>query len=154
MGQENVDDIKLMLEDEPAARAKAKLDLERMLSISPEKMASAFPTLLSAADRAASTPEFRLYMAGAMHAGLAAGDEGWWDDSWAHLQPWGFQLASIRVPVQLWHGRQDQFVPFQHGQWLASQIPGVDPHLTEEDGHTTLLQNRVGEVHGWLLDQF
>jgi pimeloyl-ACP methyl ester carboxylesterase len=56
--------------------------------------------------------------------------------------------------VQLWHGRHDRFVPFQHGEWLAAKIPGVEAHLTEEDGHLTLLQNRVGQVHAWLLEHF
>jgi len=48
----------------------------------------------------------------------------------------------------------NDFVPFQHGQWLAARIPGVDAHLTEEDGHITLLQNRVADVHEWLLAHF
>ena len=67
------------------------------------------------------------------------------------MSHWGFSLDAIRVPVQLWHGRQDKFVPFQHGQWLSEHIPGVDAHLTETDGHLTL-NKRVPEVHGWLME--
>jgi pimeloyl-ACP methyl ester carboxylesterase len=154
MGAENVDDIKLYFEDEPAARAKAVEDRNQMLARSPEAMQQAFPTLVSKVDAAAFTPEVGLYLAKGMHDGLAPGDEGWWDDGVAHLSPWGFDLGAIRIPVQLWHGRQDQFVPFQHGEWLASQIPGVEAHLTEDDGHLTLLQHRVGDVHTWLLKHF
>jgi len=65
----------------------------------------------------------------------------------------GFGFADISVPVQLWHGEQDRFVPFQHGQWLAAQIPGVEAHLTQADGHLTLLDH-VPEVHEWLLERF
>lgn len=154
MGEENVDDIKLSLEDEPAARAKLIEDRERVLALTAEDMVQAFPTLVSAADAAAFTLELAEYLVACNQDGLAPGGDGWWDDGGAHLHPWGFDLESIRAPVQLWHGRHDRFVPFQHGEWLASKIPGVEAHLTEEDGHLTLLQRRVGEVHAWLLDHF
>ena len=65
--------------------------------------------------------------------------------------PWGFDVSDITTPVQLWHGADDQFVPFQHGEWLAARIPGVDAHLSDTDGHLTLAVNRVPEVHEWLL---
>jgi pimeloyl-ACP methyl ester carboxylesterase len=110
--------------------------------------------LLSEVDAAAFTPELGRFLATSMHDGLAPGDDGWWEDGMAHLRPWGFELEAIRVPVQLWHGRHDRFVPFQHGEWLAGRIPGVDARLTDEDGHLTLLQHRVGQVHAWLLEHF
>ena len=71
----------------------------------------------------------------------------------AHLSPWGFELSAISVPVLLMHGRQDQFVPFGHGQWLAEHIPGVEARLFDHDGHLTLLTNRIPEVHGWLKER-
>ena len=70
----------------------------------------------------------------------------------AWCRPWGFDLADIAVPVLLLHGKHDQFVPFGHGEWLASHIPGVEPRLLENDGHLTLLENRIPEVHAWLAD--
>ncbi|HUY59160.1 MAG TPA: hypothetical protein VMV16_05580 [Solirubrobacteraceae bacterium] len=85
--------------------------------------------------------------------GRTPGAEGWWDDGVAGMEPWGFELASIRTPVLLLHGRQDRFVPFGHGQWLAAQIPDVEPRLTDEDGHLTLYENHLGEVLGWLLER-
>jgi len=154
MGEENVDDIKLMLADEPAARAKAIDDRERLLALSAEDMAKAFPTLLSAVDAAAVTAGMAEYLWQSGQIGLASSDQGWWDDGKAHLQPWGFAFESTRVPVQLWHGRHDRFVPFGHGEWLAGKIPGVEAHLTDDDGHLTLMQDRVGQLHAWLLEHF
>ena len=57
------------------------------------------------------------------------------------------------MPVLVWQGEQDRFVPPSHGRWLAERIPGADVRLTEEDGHLTLIERRVPEVHAWLLEK-
>jgi pimeloyl-ACP methyl ester carboxylesterase len=84
--------------------------------------------------------------------GLAPGVDGWLDEDF--VRPWGFELADIRVPVLLWQGRHDAMVPYGHGEWLATQIPGVDARLSDEDGHLTLITRRIPEVHAWLLDRW
>ena len=153
MGQLNVDDIQLYLADPEAARKKAEKDREEALQLSPEQIVEAWQTLLSDADVGALTIELASDLVAAMRDGLAPGAEGWWEDGEAHIAPWGFDLGEITIPVQLWHGAEDRFVPSQHGQWLAQRIPAVDAHLTATDGHLTLL-DRVPEFHRWLLEQF
>ena len=69
------------------------------------------------------------------------------------MRGWGFDLRDIRVPVKIWHGRQDRFVPAQHGQWLAAGIPGAEADISDRDGHLTMI-GRVGEIHDWLLRYF
>jgi pimeloyl-ACP methyl ester carboxylesterase len=54
--------------------------------------------------------------------------------SGAQIRPWGFELADIAVPVLVMHGRQDKFVPFAHGQWLATHIPEPKPGCSMTTG--------------------
>jgi pimeloyl-ACP methyl ester carboxylesterase len=149
MGQENVDDTRLFFTDAVAARAKMDKDRETLLATSPAAAVKPFGSLLTPTDAATLHGELGEFRAAARRDGLAPGSQGWWDDNCA-LRPWGFDLASITVPVLLLHGKQDMFVPFGHGEWLAAHIPGVETRLLDDDGHLTLLENRVPEVHAWL----
>jgi pimeloyl-ACP methyl ester carboxylesterase len=153
MGQENADDFKLHQTDSEAARAKLETEREETMAASGEDLAGLLKTLLTPVDAAALTGEFAEYLAWTGREGLAPGSQGWWDDGEAFGRPWGFELSAIEVPVLLMHGRQDQFVPFGHGRWLAERIPGVEARLLDDDGHLTLLTDRIGEVHAWLAER-
>jgi pimeloyl-ACP methyl ester carboxylesterase len=153
MGQLNVDDTVLMLEDPAAARAQREQERLEMLGMTPEGLLELLNTLLSPTDAAALTGELAEYLVAATGSGLAPGWEGWWDDDVAFLEPWGFELDSIRTPVLLRHGREDRFVPFGHGEWLARHIPGVQAELTDDDGHLTLTERHLDDVHAWLLER-
>jgi pimeloyl-ACP methyl ester carboxylesterase len=150
MGQDNVDDFKLLASDPAAARIKLDKDRELFLTVSPAELAEGIRSLLSPADAAVLTGELADHLTRCNRDGLAPGGQGWWDDSCAHDGPWGFDLAAISVPVLLLHGREDRFVPFGHGEWLAAHIPGVEARLLDDDGHLTLMERRIGEVHAWL----
>jgi pimeloyl-ACP methyl ester carboxylesterase len=152
MGQENADDFRLFMTDPVAARAKSKQDREQLLTVTAADLAASFKTLLTPTDAAVLTRDFADFMAFCMHAGLAPGDQGWWDDGRAMASPWGFDVADIAVPMMVMHGREDLFVPFGHGEWLAARIPGVLARLLDHDGHLTLIESRVPEVHAWLAD--
>jgi len=153
MGQDNVDDFKLLQTDKKAARAKLETEREQTLAATADDLTEILKTLLTPTDAAALTGEFAEYLAWTGHEGLAPGSQGWWDDGEAFASQWGFDLSAIRVPVLLLHGREDQFVPFGHGKWLAARIPGVEARLLGEDGHLTLVTNRIGEVHAWLAER-
>jgi pimeloyl-ACP methyl ester carboxylesterase len=153
MGELNVDDTHLQLEDKSAARAKIEADREETLRTDPEQLAGMMRTLLGPADEAVFTGELAEFLVTTTRVALAPGADGWWDDGEAELVSWGFELDAIRTPVLLWHGRQDRFVPVGHGQWLADHIPGVEAHLSDEDGHLTLTENHLGEINTWLLNR-
>jgi pimeloyl-ACP methyl ester carboxylesterase len=151
MGQDNVDDTRLFLSDEAASRAKTDQDRAELLATSADDVANGIESLLTPTDAAVLRGELAEYLVSSSQAGLAHGSEGWWEDN-CMVRPWGFDLAGITVPVLLLHGKQDMFVPFGHGEWLAARIPGVEARLLDDDGHLTLLQNRVPEVHAWLSE--
>ena len=56
---------------------------------------------------------------------LRSSDYGWIDDALAFCSPWGFDPATVRVPVLLWHGASDVFSPASHARWLADRIPSA-----------------------------
>ncbi len=153
MGQENVDDFRLLASDPQAARGKLEKEREDTLAASAADLSELLKTLLAPTDAAALTGEFAEYLVYTGREGLALGSHGWWEDGVAHAGRWGSELSDIRIPVLLMRGRRDQFVPFGHGQWLAARIPGVDARLQDDDGHLTLETNRLGEVHAWLADR-
>ena len=152
MGEDNLEDMQLFLSDREAARKKARKDWEQEITVTPDQLTEAWRSLLSDVDAAVVTGEFAEHMVRGIRDGLAPGDQGWWDDWVADVAPWGFEFESIRVPVQVWHGREDRFVPFQHGEWLAEHVPGAEPHLSDTDGHLTLLVNGFADIHAWLDD--
>jgi pimeloyl-ACP methyl ester carboxylesterase len=152
MGEDNAEDFRLALTDEAAARAKLDEEREQMLAATAADLADQLKTLLTPTDAAVLTGDVAEYLVSSSRDGLAPGDQGFWDDSRAFAGPWGFDLADISIPVLVMHGREDRFVPFGHGEWLAGHIPGVEARLLDHDGHLTLLAHRVGEVHSWLAE--
>ncbi|HUA46499.1 MAG TPA: alpha/beta hydrolase [Solirubrobacteraceae bacterium] len=151
MGRENVEDWELTLRDPAAGRAKHEQDRVETLAARPDTIYTTMETLLSPVDRAALTPTLTQFLYESAQLGLTPGADGWWDDDLAFIEPWGFEPEQIRTPVLLLHGRQDHFVPFTHGEWLARHIPGVEARLSADDGHLTLIENHLEGVHEWLL---
>jgi pimeloyl-ACP methyl ester carboxylesterase len=89
-----------------------------------------------------------------LHAGVEERRHGWLDDDLAFAKPWGFDTAAATVPVLLWQGRQDLMVPASHGEWLATSVGRVEPHLSDADGHLTLAVTRRAEIFDWLLARY
>ena len=153
MGESNVEGTKSFFADPEASRRDLRDDREEVLAATPERLAEVLKDLLSPADSEALTGDLARWLTETNKVAVSAGDQGWWDDGAATLTSWGFDLRDIRVPVKIWHGREDRFVPVQHGEWLAASIPGAEADISDRDGHLTMI-GRVGEVHDWLLQHF
>ena len=112
------------------------------------ELAEAWSAGKAQVDRAALHGDFGAWLHGAVQAGLGRAIDGVLDDNVAlFFAPWGFEPVSIAVPVKVWHGAQDRFVPYTHGRWLAEHIQGATADLNEADGHLTVAAERIGDVH-------
>ncbi|HEY7603460.1 MAG TPA: hypothetical protein VH760_04285 [Gaiellaceae bacterium] len=129
-------------------------DRAHLLGSMPDQLGAVWRSLLGPADVEIATSRLAAYIQDSARDGIGESVDGWLDDDVAFVRPWGFELDAIQVPVLHWQGEQDRFVPFGHGLWLSPRIPGVESRLTAEDGHLTLGERRVPEVHAWLLDRF
>jgi pimeloyl-ACP methyl ester carboxylesterase len=154
MGQDNLDEFGATLAGRETLERYLREQADAMLAADPDAIADTLRSLLSPPDAAVLTGEFAAYLAEATRRAIGERLDGWIDDDFVFMNPWGFELDEIRVPVQLLHGAQDRFVPITHGEWLAGRIPGVDAHLSAEDGHLTIQLARIGDVHAWLLERF
>jgi pimeloyl-ACP methyl ester carboxylesterase len=141
---EALEEVRLMEEDEPAARGYFRRECDAILSAPPEQVARDNQWRTPNVDLAVLTDE-----AISMQLALAPGIEGSWEDCVAQITPWGFDVGTISVPVLLMHGREDPAVPFGHGQWLAAHIPGVDSRFFDGEGHS-LLERHLAEVLDWV----
>jgi pimeloyl-ACP methyl ester carboxylesterase len=47
----------------------------------------------------------------------------------AWMRPWGFDLEDLDVPVDIWAGSEDEFVPPAWSHDLARRIPGATLHI-------------------------
>jgi pimeloyl-ACP methyl ester carboxylesterase len=154
MGEQNVEEFANVVKNEAEHFAGLERERETLLATKPEELVDAWRTLLGPCDLEIASGELAAFLLAQMQTGLEPGYEGWADDDIVFVWPWGFELASIHVPVLHWHGAQDRFVPVAHAEWLAEHIPGVDSRITAEDGHLTLYERRIPEVHAWLLERF
>jgi pimeloyl-ACP methyl ester carboxylesterase len=75
---------------------------------------------------------------------------GWVDDDLAFTRPWGFDLASVAVPVEVRYGTEDVLVPAAHGAWLAARVPGARAVVEPGQGHLSD-PDRILETLHWLV---
>jgi len=54
-------------------------------------------------------------------------------------RPWGFSLNEIKMPVHIWQGEADMFVPVKHAQVLAEAIPDAHTRFFPNEGHVLIV---------------
>jgi pimeloyl-ACP methyl ester carboxylesterase len=108
--------------------------LEERVRVDPSSILQDFE--MSESDRAElARPETMQIIRESTFEWAANGVDGWVDDDLAMLQPWGFDVAEISVPVLIRYGMTDVFVPPAHGEWLAANVPGCIVKVSDAAGH-------------------
>jgi pimeloyl-ACP methyl ester carboxylesterase len=146
MGDENIEELGLAERGADALKPFLESQAEDIRAGSPEDLLRILGDLVSEPDRAMLTGEFAERSHASLQASVSTGVFGWLDDDLAFVRSWGFSLDEIRVPISIWQGREDRFVPITHGEWLAENVPGARSHLVENEGHLSLSRHLYGEV--------
>jgi pimeloyl-ACP methyl ester carboxylesterase len=146
MGEENIEEFGLAREGEDALRPMLERAAVGLRQADAAGLVEEMGTLLPDVDRAVLTAEVGEDLVASFAEGLRTGVDGWLDDDLAFVEPWGFDLAQLAVPVFVWQGSEDLMVPFAHGQWLAGAIPGVTPHLERGQGHLSIAVGSIDRM--------
>lgn len=127
-----------------------------MLQADAAGMVEVLSSLLPDVDRKAlENTEFGMgqYIVDSFHEGLKENCNGWVDDDLEFIEPWGFELDEITVPVLLYQGSEDKMVPYAHGEWLSTHIPQhrLEKHLLQGEGHISLFFGQIETMMESLL---
>jgi pimeloyl-ACP methyl ester carboxylesterase len=150
MGEENQQEFGAALTGVEALEEWLAANSPGYAEATADELAGALGDLVSAVDVASLTGDFADYLARAFRRALSHGTAGWRDDDLSFVRDWGFDLASITVPVSIWQGAQDRMVPFAHGVWMAEHVGTARPHLYDDEGHLSLFA-QIGRIFDDLL---
>ncbi|MGA7173670.1 MAG: alpha/beta fold hydrolase [Candidatus Dormiibacterota bacterium] len=153
MGEGNVEEFAAILGGEAVTRPMHEAAVAAMAT-TVEGVIEEMGSVRSPPDRAAIREHLGDWMVSLFREAFEHGADGWIDDDLAFVDPWGFELSEIRVPLQLWQGQHDLMVPRGHGEWLAAHLPKAEWHYLPDSGHLTLLVDQVPLIHQWLLEHF
>jgi pimeloyl-ACP methyl ester carboxylesterase len=151
MGKENIEEFSAVEAGDEELRAFLEPEAEGLREVTAEEVIDSFGDLVSEVDKKAMTGDFGEFIAAHCRLAMSSGIWGWFDDDKAFLADWGFDLGRIDVPVAIWQGGQDRFVPAAHGEWLAENVSGATAHLRPEEGHLSLQILAYGEILDGLL---
>jgi pimeloyl-ACP methyl ester carboxylesterase len=72
--------------------------------------------------------------------------EGVMADAQIYAQPWGFAAEDVRVPVRLWHGKEDRAFAVRLAQAFANRLPDCKARFIENEGHYSLPIRHMREI--------
>lgn len=64
--------------------------------------------------------------------------DGLYGDGAVYAEPWGFPLVDVRIPVRLWHGKQDRNFSWELAEEIVAQLPNCEARYLEDEAHYSL----------------
>jgi pimeloyl-ACP methyl ester carboxylesterase len=142
MGPENVEEYALAKKGGPEYEAAIEMMGDVFGAATKDSIVELFGGLLSDPDKAVLEYDPRREeFAASMRQAFETDWRGFFDDNGALMKEWGFDPATISVPVAVWFGDRDLSVPRTHGEWLVKSLPTASEHFFEGDGHFSLWAN-------------
>lgn len=76
------------------------------------------------------------------------GFEGVWQDGQLACMNFGFRVEDIRpeLPVHLWYGKLDTFVPLNHGKQIAARLGDRACLRVVDETHASIVVNKMEEI--------
>ncbi len=72
--------------------------------------------------------------------------EGVMADAQIYAQPWGFAIEDVRVPVRLWHGKEDRAFSVHLAEEIAKRLPNCKARFVDDAGHYSLPIRHMREI--------
>ncbi len=118
-----------------------------MARLAPEKLIIQAMTALPPPDQAImAQPKGKHAFLNMIQEGVRRGARGPQVDSALMVSPWEFNITTLKTPVHMWQGVQDQNAPIAMARYLAAAIPTSHLMVYPEEGHLSIMVNHAEEV--------
>jgi len=98
-------------------------------------------------------PTIRQKLADSMQEAFRQGGYGPTEELALLANPWPFDVAEIKLPVEIWHGRLDATVPFRHCEVLAVRLAAARCREFLLDGHFSMPIKHAADILGSLKER-
>lgn len=124
----------------PAFLSRVLAPMVRLGRTAPEAYIRAIAARLGPPDRGILLrPDVLAMFREDLAAAFSQGGVAMHNDLVLEARPWDFALASVTVPVDLWHGDADRMVPPSASRALAAQLPDATGIFLPGEGHFMVL---------------
>lgn len=126
--------------------------MARAIRKNPDAALETMKKALPEADvRVLSDPAMRKAFGEGALESLRQGTRSAGEECQLYARSWGFRLEDISREVHLFQGEKDRNVPPSMGRYQAQALPNCRAHFYPEEGHISLVINRLDEILAVLL---